>query len=178
MQSTIMTERLLRRGVPVITEDTVDHLAQTAAGERASRPVVALSAGQTLAETLAWLAGGGPGSSHQGFPVVDAAGAVVGVLTRRDLLDKNHEETRSIGELIRRSPVVAFEVSTLREVADLMVIHQVGRVPLIASDGSRRVIGIVSRSDLLAAHERRLDAARPAGGTLLSLWGLNRPEPR
>ncbi|HXW97733.1 MAG TPA: chloride channel protein [Gemmatimonadales bacterium] len=178
MQSTIMTERLLRRGVPVITEYTVDHLAQTAAGERASRQVVALSAGQSLSETRAWLAGGGPGSSHQGFPVVDAAGAVVGVLTRRDLLDKNQEEARSIGELIRRSPVVAFEASTLREVADLMVTHQVGRVPLIASDGSRRVIGIVSRSDLLAAHERRLDAARPAGATLLSQWGLSRPEPK
>ncbi|MEO8138855.1 MAG: chloride channel protein [Gemmatimonadota bacterium] len=165
MRTTIMTERLARRGVPVITEYAVDHLSQVAAGEFASRGVITLPAGQTLAATRAWLAGAGAIATHQGFPLVDETGAVVGLLTRRDLLASEFPETLQLRALVHRAPVVASESNTLREVADLMVHEKVGRVPLIARDGSRRVIGILSRSDLLSAHERRLDAARPAAPT-------------
>jgi len=39
-----------------------------------------------------------------------------------------------------------------------MVHERVGRLPVVSRANSRRVIGIVSRSDLLEAHERRLHA--------------------
>jgi H+/Cl- antiporter ClcA len=165
MRTTIMTERLSRRGVAVITEYMVDHLSQVPAGEFASRAVVSLSGDQSIADTRAWLDGAEVIATHQGFPVVDGAGAILGLLTRRDLLASDLPDTRRLREVIHRAPVVAFETSTLREVADLMVHEKVGRVPLIVADGSRRVVGILSRSDLLAAHERRLDASRPAEPT-------------
>ncbi len=55
MRHTIMTERLARRGVPVITEYSVDYLSQVFAGDRATRKVVSLPADRTLEETRAWL---------------------------------------------------------------------------------------------------------------------------
>jgi H+/Cl- antiporter ClcA len=165
MRSTIMTERLVRRGIPVVTEYAVDHLSQVFARDRASKPVVVLPADQSVRATRAWLDGGAGGATHQGFPVVDSGGAVVGLLTRRDLLAPTTDETTQLGDLIRRAPVVAYESNSLREVADLMVHQRVGRVPIIEADGSRRVIGILSRSDLLAAHERRLDATGRAEAT-------------
>lgn len=165
MRTTIMTERLSRRGVAVITEYSVDHLSQVPAGEFASRTVVALHGEQTLADTRAWLTGAGAIATHQGFPVVDASGAILGLLTRRDLLAPDLPGATRLHQVIHRAPVVAFESNSMREVADLMVHQKVGRVPLIARDGSRRVVGILSRSDLLAAHERRLEAGRPAEPT-------------
>jgi CBS-domain-containing membrane protein len=39
-----------------------------------------------------------------------------------------------------------------------MVHERVGRLPVVSRRDPRRVIGIVSRSDLLEAHERRLHA--------------------
>jgi CBS-domain-containing membrane protein len=45
----------------------------------------------------------------------------------------------------------------------------VGRLPVVAEDGSGRLVGILTRSDLLTAHERRLDErGRLADATL---WG-------
>ena len=35
-------------------------------------------------------------------------------------------------------------------------------MPVVASDGSGQVVGILTRSDLLAAHEERLEARKPA----------------
>jgi CIC family chloride channel protein len=55
---------------------------------------------------------------------------------------------------------VVFDDNTLRDAADHMVLEQVGRLPVVTRDAPRRVVGIVSRSDLLAAHAPRLRASR------------------
>jgi H+/Cl- antiporter ClcA len=166
MRDTIMTERLVRRGVPVVTEYTVDHLAQVSARDRATREVVRLPADQSLASTREWLREGGPGTTHQGFPVVDGDHRVLGVLTRRDLLAPEQPDSKRLRDLVHRPLVAVYETSSLREVADLMVRQKVGRVPVISADGRRQLRGILSRSDLLAAHEPRLEASRPAEPTI------------
>ncbi len=58
---------------------------------------------------------------------------------------------------------------SLRDAADLMVQARVGRLPVLAEDGSGRIVGIITRSDLLAAHERRLDETRRVAEA--TLWG-------
>jgi chloride channel protein, CIC family len=166
MRTTIMTERLSRRGVPVITEYSVDPLSEMHAGERASRPVVTLLADQSIELTHAWLDNGKGSTTHQGFPIVEQDGRIVGVLTRRDLLAPPKPGQTRLRDLITRAPVVAWEHNTLRDVADLMVVHHVGRVPVVTTDARRQVLGILSRSDLLHAHQRRLDAGRPAEPTI------------
>jgi H+/Cl- antiporter ClcA len=166
MRDTIMTERLVRRGVPVVTEYAVDHLTQVHARDLASSEVVRLPAEQSLGATREWLDAGGPGTTHQGFPLVDHENRVVGLLTRRDLLAQEHPGSKSLCELVHRPLVAAYETSSLREVADLMVRERVGRVPVISADGKRRLLGILSRSDLLAAHEVRLDASKRAEPTI------------
>jgi H+/Cl- antiporter ClcA len=165
MRTTIMTERLARRGVPVITEYSVDPLSQVLAAERSTRPVVTLLADQSIELTRAWLHTGQGSATHQGFPIVETNGKIVGVLTRRDLLADLAEGQHQLRDLIRRPPIVAWEYNSLREVADLMVLHRVGRIPVVTADPDRRVIGILSRSDLLNAHQGRLDALQRAEPT-------------
>ncbi|MDB4884243.1 MAG: Cl-channel voltage-gated family protein, partial [Gemmatimonadetes bacterium] len=82
-----------------------------------------------------------------------------GVVTRRDLLDVAHSDVRSVQEVVQRTPVVVYEGSTLRDAADQMVLAKVGRLPVVRHEGSRELVGIISRSDLLAAHAPRLEAA-------------------
>jgi CBS domain-containing protein len=156
----IMTEKLARRGASVRTEYAADHLSQVLVRDAATRELVTIAADDTLDTVRRWLQSGTGNATHQGFPVVDAAGDLVGVVTRRDLLDVVHEGTKRVGELVRRPPVVVWEDSTLRDAADQMVIERVGRLPVVRRDAPRRPVGIVSRSDLLAAHAPRLDAAR------------------
>jgi CBS domain-containing protein len=96
--------------------------------------------------------------SHQGFPVVDRDEHLVGVITRRDFLGKP-PETR-VRELVRRSPAVVFLDSTLRDAADHMVRENVGRLPVVAREDPTRVVGFITRSDLLRAHAKRLEEER------------------
>jgi H+/Cl- antiporter ClcA/CBS domain-containing protein len=158
----IMTEKLARRGLAVRTEYAMDYLSRVPVSLAGVRDVVTLRAATTAGEAREWLVSNGAGASHQGFPIVDDAGQLVGVLTRRDILVPGIETMRTLAELIQRPPVVVFEDNTLRDAADQMVLEQVGRVPVVRRDDPRRVIGILSRSDLLAAHAPRLREAREA----------------
>ena len=178
MQTTIMTERLARRGVPVITEYSVDPLSQLLAADCASTPVVTLPADQSVELTRAWLNNGKGSATHQGFPIVETDGRIIGVLTRRDLLTDPLPGQTRLRDLITRPPVVAWSHSSLRDVADLMVVHHVGRIPVVTADAERSVVGILSRSDLLNAHQRRLDAGKVADPTLTPFprfraWGTD-----
>ena len=159
MRTSIMTEKLARRGTPVKTEYAVDYLTQVRVVEVASRDVVTLNEDETLGTTLAWLASGSAGTLHNGFPVVDDDGRLKGVVTRRDLYRQNLSSDRRIGELISRPAAVAFEHNSLREAADHMVREGVGRLVVVAVDSPDVVRGILTRSDLLRAHESRLRAA-------------------
>jgi CBS domain-containing protein len=157
MRESIMTEKISRRGVRVPADYEADFLGQVLVRDACSRDVVTLSAEQTLETARGWITGGTPGSAHQGFPVVDAGGALRGVLTRRNLLDPAADGDRPLATLLSRAPAAVFEDSSLREAADHMVREDVGRLPVI--DRSGALVGIITRGDLLAAHRARLAAS-------------------
>jgi chloride channel protein, CIC family len=95
--------------------------------------------------------------SHQGFPVLDGTNTLLGVLTRWEILDPAVSPESLLRELVKQQPVVTHQDNTLREAADHMVRKGVGRLPVV-EHSSGRLIGIISNSDLLAAHAVRLSA--------------------
>ena len=162
----LLTEKLARREGSVHTEYAVDHLVHVLVKQAASRKVVSVRADQTLADARRWLAvenaGNGGPSTHQAFPVLDEASLLIGVVTRRDILDSANSDDAKVGEIVKRAPAVVYEDSTLRDAADHMVLEGVGRLPVVSRDNPRIVVGIISRSDLLSAHAPRLSAAHDA----------------
>lgn len=162
MPTTIMTEKIVRRGVRVPDEYAADFLDQVTVREQASRPPVTLQADARLGAVRGFVATATAEARHQGFPVVDADGRLIGVLTRRDLLDPAVADDRRVADLIHRPPVVAWEHMSLRDAADVMAREGIGRLPVVAREAPQVVSGMLTRSDLLAAHRRRLDESSHA----------------
>ncbi len=160
MRNTIMTEKIARRGVRVPSEYAADYLDRVSVGTVCSRDVASLKTGQTLAEVRRWLNEESAHSHHQGFPVVDEHGHVRGVLTRRSLLDPQWHYTLTLGELVTRPPIAVSEDNSLREAADHMVAESVGRLVVVSKDDPHKLVGIITRGDVLAAHAKRLREAR------------------
>lgn len=159
MPTTIMTEKIVRRGVRVPSHYSADFLEQISARDAASRPPITVCSGDRVRSVQAWLASDGPGTRHQGFPVVDERGQLVGVVTQREIL-ATADPALSVADLVRMPPVAVREDDSLRAAADLMAAADVGRLPVISRDG-RALVGILTRSDLVAAHRRRLSDAHP-----------------
>jgi CBS domain-containing protein len=150
-----MTEKIVRRGVRVPAEYEADFLDQLLVKDVATRTLVTLQGAQTVDEVRRWLAAHSPGSSHQGFPVLHDDGLLHSIVTRSVLLDPATPLQARLVELANRPPVVVHDHNTLREAADHMVRHGIGRLPVI-EERTGKLVAIITRSDVLGAHRQRL----------------------
>src|SRR3954470_6715189 len=166
MRNSIMTEKIARRGVQPPAEYVADVLTQMLVRDVASQGVVSLGATDTVAKTRDWLASAARGTSHQGFPILDTNQCLVGVLTRRDLLDATIPADQTLENLVRRAPKFIYDDCTVRQAADHMVNHGIGRLPVVSRGIPPRVVGMVTRSDVLSAFRHGIHERSPQKPTI------------
>ncbi|HET8761838.1 MAG TPA: CBS domain-containing protein, partial [Gemmatimonadales bacterium] len=139
-----------------------DYLSQVLVRDCASTEVSTIEADRTVESARSWLASGEPGTTHQGYPVVQRDGTLLGVVMKREIEAASGDGTRTVGSLVKRPPAIIYDTQTARNAADHMVREGVGRLPVVRRSEPTKVVAIITRSDLLEAHERRLDAATKA----------------
>jgi CBS domain-containing protein len=94
---------------------------------------------------------------HQGYPVVDGKGRLLGVVTRSDVLERRDNGVATAGELVRRKLVTAFPLESCRAAAERMAETGVGRLVVVSADDPGKLVGIVTRSDLLKPRSRSVE---------------------
>jgi H+/Cl- antiporter ClcA len=154
MPGSIMTEKLRRRGVKVPEEYGADLMDSLHVGDQASDGIETLDAATTVATVRARL---DHDLMHHGYPIVEGA-KLVGVVTRLEILRATDDAT--LGGLVKKLPVVAFPDESLRSAIERMLANDVGRLIVVERSAPDRAIGMLTRSDVLAAHEKRLVAGR------------------
>ena len=156
MRETIMTEKISRRGVRVPEAYHADPLTQARVGDYASRSPTTLLETQTVGEVRAWLDTDAPGSRHLGYAVLGTDGALLGVLTRKNLYGAEVDAAQTLASLLRQPAVSVREDATLADAMHQLTAHDIGRLPVTAADGSDRLVGMLTRSDILAVWRERL----------------------
>jgi H+/Cl- antiporter ClcA/CBS domain-containing protein len=159
MKNSLMTEKIARRGLRIPAEYMADILDQVFVRNVASTNLVTLRAEETVGQARTWLAAGAGGTTHQGFPVLNERNVLVGVLTRRDLLDAALEEGSRLADVIARPPKFVYHDCTVRQAANHMVNHHIGRLPVVRRGPKPEVIGMITRSDILSVFQRHVDDA-------------------
>jgi CBS domain-containing protein len=129
--------------------------------------VVAVDAGAAAGDAAARALDAARGRRHQAFPVVDDADSVLGVVTREELLAAPADAV--VASLLARPAIAIFEDESLRDAADRMARHRVGRLPVLTREDRPRLAGILTRSDLVHALRLRLDDEERAEAGL-RLW--------
>ena len=166
MRHTIMTEKIARRGIRTPAEYMADALDQIVVRSVASTAVIALQAEDTVEEVRQWIASGAEGSSHQGFPVLNESGTLVGVLTRRDILNVSRAGMRTVADLVHRPVKFVYDDCTVRQAADHMANHHIGRLPVMSRETPPQLVGMVTRSDILSCYRKQLEENRPQAATI------------
>jgi chloride channel protein, CIC family len=153
--SSIMTEKLARRGLRVHQDYEADALTQTTVGETMDKeaPVVAADTKVgALAERIA--RHDAAVARHEALLIVDAAGKLCGIITRRDILralEKDASGSASVQEAGSTKLVVAYPDELVSEAAAKLLRHDVGRLPVVDRDDERKVVGYLGRAGILAA---------------------------
>ncbi|HWK75972.1 MAG TPA: chloride channel protein, partial [Povalibacter sp.] len=145
MPRSILTEKIARRGRHVFREYGVDPLEQHYVDEVMTRTVIAIEGAMTVGEALSDYFGAA--QTHRAYPVV-VGGEVRGLVDRGLLM---RAEAGKTVESVLPGSRLEFALSTenCRSVAARMAALGVERLPVVESSESPRLIGIVSRSDLL-----------------------------
>ncbi len=111
--------------------------------------VVTLSPGATVKQAAALLTR----QQISGAPVVDARGRIVGIVSEADIVAKRGARVKDIMSKVVCSIA---EDAPVEEIAGLMTQHKISRVPVLRG---KKLIGIVSRADLVAAIARGVHIA-------------------
>ena len=88
---------------------------------------------------------------YGGMPVVDSEGKLIGMVSGFDVISKSGN---TVGEIMSRGVVYVTPGDSLEDVIHLMGLHGIRRVPVCDGD---RLVGIISRSDLLAHFTDRFE---------------------
>lgn len=108
-----------------------------------SRPVVSVRCSTPLREAGTVLADYG----YAGLPVVDESGRLLGIVTCGDVLRAGPAREATAGTVMTAPAVAVGLYSDLDEIGRLLVRRGIRSVPVVDDEG--RVVGIVSRGDLL-----------------------------
>ncbi|MEA3190984.1 MAG: chloride channel protein family [Thermoplasmata archaeon] len=94
---------------------------------------------------------------HTGYPVVDQEGRLKGVMSRRDisLHLQGGKGATALAELMTGRRVTAFPEEPLFRARDRMHKQDVGRLVVVDPEAPDRILGILTRSDLLRAEAER-----------------------
>ena len=95
------------------------------------------------------------------------------MVTRSNLIQPSLPEDlsgRTVGQLITQPPVICFPDETCRTAAERMADAGVGRLPVVSPEDPRRLVGILTRSDLLKARERYLELEQRRERLLHAPW--------
>ena len=89
---------------------------------------------------------------YSGLPVVDDKGKVVGVVSEFDLLkairDGKSLEQVKAEDIMSKNPICVSENTSVEEIIDLMMKHNIIRVPVVRNDN---LVGVISRCDILSS---------------------------
>ncbi|MEZ4750360.1 MAG: chloride channel protein [Bdellovibrionota bacterium] len=156
MKTSIMTEKISRRGIRVPGEYGADPLSQVTIRDVATKKVTSFNTDETIQSAWEKLSSGEPQFHHQGYPVLDAHGEPVGVFTYKDLIKSRQSEKKTVRDLVTRAPVIVSDNASLAVARDKLVQERIGRLLVVHSNG--KLLGILTRTDVLRAYSLNLSA--------------------
>jgi len=148
MRRSILTEKIARRGYHIYREYSIDPLERHYVEEVMTRNVATIDASTPTSQVLRDYFG--PQQKFRAYPVV-ASGALVGMVDRAllDRVSPEHADAPLGSAFGQMRPEIALPGETCRNVAARLAMQGLERVPVVENERTYRLVGIVSRHDLV-----------------------------
>ncbi len=148
----IYTLKLVRRGIRLFRGQDIDVMAAVTASEVMDVSPVTVRPETPLSELVELFAR----TNSHGFPVVNERGELVGVVSLSDLRracpPENPIPALTVGDIATRSVVSAYPDERLSDVLLRMAPRDLSRIPVVER-GSRRLVGVIRRHNIVRAYE-------------------------
>ena len=97
-------------------------------------------------------------NEHSGYPLVDEAGALHGIVTSEDLRRAEAEGLLNdpVTGIATHRLVVVFPNDTLNDALRKLGMHEINLMPVVARDDHTRILGIITHKDIISAYNHAL----------------------
>lgn len=148
MPRSILTEKISRRGHHIYREYGIDPLERHIVAEVMSRDVVTVDGDAGIADALERHFG--RTQAHRAFPVL-VGPRFIGMIDRDTLTDglRRLGDARVADLFGANVPAMALPDENCRIIATRLAVHGLERLPVVNDAQSRRLVGLIARSDLI-----------------------------
>jgi chloride channel protein, CIC family len=156
--SSIMTEKLARRGLRVHQDYEADALTQTTVGETMDQDLPVIPADTTVASVAERIAQHDPAlARHEALLIMDSNSKLAGIITRGDILrafDKDSSGAMTVQEAGSTRLIVTYPDELVSEAVAKLLHFDIGRMPVVDRADEHKVMGYLGRASILSAHLR------------------------
>jgi chloride channel protein, CIC family len=159
-QTSIMTEKLARRGLHIHQDYEPDVLQSVPVSETMSTDISTIPETLTVAELARRLASNDPHLRNYAWPVVDADAKLKGIITRGDVLralEQDPAGAMTVLEAGSKTLIVTYPDELLYTAAEKMLHNRVGRLLVVSRTDPTQMVGYLGRSGIMAARLKRLE---------------------
>lgn len=154
MRSTIMTEKIARRGISTPESYVPDVMATHTVGQLLKEEVVVLGVNNSVAEARQF-ASEEKEKPYSAFAVVDDDGKLVGVLSLQEIFNSRYADTDTLKRMIKGYPVTIREDESLEAAVNKMISHKVDILPVMSKENHNEMTGVLTYRDILEVHEAK-----------------------
>ena len=150
MDTTIMTEKITRRGIQTPDSYQPDQLNQLTVGQAIEQNSTVIEGDNTIDELRNWSTAEGLTENY--YIVVDSDYQYIGIVSSSSIFSHHQDKGQPIKSLIKRQPAYLRATNSLKEAIHKMTQENVDVLPVLAARGST-VIGLLHYKNILAAYD-------------------------
>ncbi len=155
MEHTIMTEKIVRRGVKTPHTYEPDMLERITVVQVINDNGIVISEDNSIKEVREWLNREQNFKSNY-FIVSNSNGEYKGIISSSNLFSEHHIQEGKIGTLIKRNSIYIKLNDNLRLAAETMAKENVDVLP-VTSGENKIIVGLISYRDILATYKHGID---------------------
>ena len=129
-------------------------LSQIKVEDIMTRDVISVSPNITISQFLDFMAK----HHHIGYPVTDERDQLVGIVTLEDAakVEKEKRDKVLIGDIARSKLFVVYPEELALDAFKKMSTHEIGRIPVVERKNPEKLLGILTKTDLMHTLKERL----------------------
>jgi len=155
MRSTIMTEKISRRGINTPETYTPDVLNSYQVKDVLKEQVIVLSSDDTIARAREFIHEPGATNYSKSYAVIKELheDTLVGILTAHEIFSSTYEPEEKVSKLITKPPITINDTDSLKKAVDSMIRNNVDLLPVVKDGDKDHLVGLLTYRQVLEAFE-------------------------
>ncbi len=140
---------LARKGIRIERGRDVEVLERITVEEVMTKAPPFLRADMTVRQAMEYMLR----ERIHGVPVLNQRGELYGIVTLHDLRDAEIDQDERIGNICSRDLMVTYPDETIGAALRRMAVRDIGRMPVVARENPKLLVGLLRRSDAIRAYD-------------------------